>query len=84
MTGTLTSIGGLIGKLYQIEQLSIFAEVLQGVSVPIYDGVTEFTPSPETQTIKINGYRGISDITINPIPSNYGLITWNGSILTVS
>jgi hypothetical protein len=24
------------------------------------------------------------NIVINPIPSNYGLITWNGSTLTVS
>ena len=25
-----------------------------------------------------------SDVTVNPIPSNYGLITWDGSVLTVS
>jgi len=25
-----------------------------------------------------------SDITIAPIPSNYGLITWDGSVLMVS
>lgn len=24
------------------------------------------------------------NIVINPIPSNYGLITWNGSVITVS
>ena len=24
------------------------------------------------------------DVTIKPIPQNYGLITWNGSFLTVS
>ena len=24
------------------------------------------------------------NIRINPIPSNYGLITWDGSVLTVS
>lgn len=29
-------------------------------------------------------YDGLSQVTVNPIPSNYGLITWNGSILTVS
>ena len=25
-----------------------------------------------------------SDITVHPIPSNYGLVEWNGAVLTVS
>ena len=53
-------------------------------TVPDYDGPYEFTPSPELQTIETNGFRMTDNVTINPIPSNYGLITWNGSILTVS
>lgn len=50
----------------------------------VYDGSYEFTPSESTQTIEIADKRALTDITINPIPSNYGLITWNGSELTVS
>lgn len=50
----------------------------------VYDGPTEFTPSGSTQTIAIENKKALADITINPIPSNYGLITWNGSELTVS
>lgn len=50
----------------------------------VYDGPTEFTPSGSTQTIAIADKKALTDITINPIPSNYGLITWNGSELTVS
>ena len=50
----------------------------------VYDGPTEFTPSGSTQTIAIENKKALEDITINPIPSNYGLITWNGSELTVS
>ena len=49
-----------------------------------YEGEYEFTPSAETQTIPIAGMTARGDITINPIPSNYGLITWNGEYLTVS
>ena len=49
-----------------------------------YEGVYDFTPSAETQTIPINGKTATQDITINPIPQNYGLITWNGATLTVS
>ena len=55
-----------------------------GGSVPVYPGPTEFTPSAEKQTIGVSGYRLKENITINPIPSNYGLITWDGSTLTVS
>lgn len=51
---------------------------------PTYDGGTTFTPSAEAQTIPTAHTVLLSDITINPIPSNYGLITWNGITLTVS
>lgn len=51
---------------------------------PNYEGETTFTPSAEMQTIPTAHTVLLSDITINPIPSNYGLITWNGSTLTVS
>lgn len=49
-----------------------------------YEGPYEFTPTQSTQTIAIEGKTATEDIVINPIPSNYGLITWNGSTLTVS
>ena len=49
-----------------------------------YAGAYEFTPSDETQTISISGRVAERDITINPIPQNYGLVTWNGAFLTVS
>lgn len=53
-------------------------------TIPDYDGEYVFTPTQETQTVYANGMRLLDNITINPIPSNYGLITWNGSTLTVS
>jgi len=49
-----------------------------------YEGITEVTPSAETQTLQTNGLMLQANITINPIPSNYGLITWTGSTITVS
>lgn len=49
-----------------------------------YTGAYSFTPTQSTQTIPINGKTATADITINPIPSNYGLITWDGSTLMVS
>ena len=49
-----------------------------------YTGEYEFTPSEDTQTITIEGKTASQDIVIQPIPSNYGLITWDGRTLTVS
>ena len=50
----------------------------------VYEGTYEWTPSSELQTIEIANKKALENITINPIPNNYGLITWNGSTLTVS
>lgn len=49
-----------------------------------YEGSYEFTPSAERQTIQIKGKMATEDIIVKSIPSNYGLIEWNGSALTVS
>ena len=49
-----------------------------------YTGSYEFTPSSETQTIPIANLIASENITINPIPQTYGLVTWNGSFLTIS
>lgn len=51
---------------------------------PIYDGPKEITPSRETQVLETQEKILITNIVVNPIPKNYGLITWNGSVLTVS
>lgn len=48
-----------------------------------YQGETEVTPSLEEQVLYTNDKLVRSNITIKPIPSNYGKITWNGSYLTV-
>lgn len=59
-----------------------------GLFMPIYPNAYEgeyvITPSLETQTIPMQGLMASKNITIDPIPSNYGLITWDGSALTVS
>lgn len=52
--------------------------------LPVYSGQTEITPSGDTQVLQTANRTVLQNIIINPIPSNYGLITWNGSTLTVS
>ena len=52
--------------------------------LPVYSGQTEITPSEDTQVLQTADRTVLQNIIINPIPSNYGKITWNGSTLTVS
>lgn len=49
-----------------------------------YDGPYEATPAATAQTFATTGKLMVREFTVNPIPSNWGLITWNGSTLTVS
>lgn len=49
-----------------------------------YQGAYEFTPTTEAQTIPTDHLVLMDNITIDPIPNNYGLITWDGSTLMVS
>lgn len=49
-----------------------------------YAGPYEATPTASAQTFDTTGKLMVRDFTVAPIPSNWGLITWNGSVLTVS
>lgn len=55
-----------------------------GSILPIYDGEYTITPGDEEQVLQTRKTVLTENIVINPIPSNYGKITWNGSALTVS
>lgn len=73
ISGSLSGVGGLVGSLSGAAPIT-----------PAYSGPYEYTPTQGTQTVEISGKRATENIVINPIPSNYGLITWDGSVLTVS
>lgn len=49
-----------------------------------YTGEYTVTPTDEAVVLNTNGLRMTDNITVNPIPSNYGLITWNGAGIKVS
>lgn len=49
-----------------------------------YEGPYTVTPSEETQVLETAGLTCRSNITVLPIPTNYGRIAWNGSVLTVT
>ena len=64
-------------------EFGVITTIGQG-DLPWYTGATEVTPSVQRQVLETANHAVASNIVINPIPSNYGLITWNGSTLTVS
>lgn len=49
-----------------------------------YTGETTVTPSSETQQLATAGLVIPTDIIIEPIPKNYGLISWSGLGIRVS
>ena len=63
---------------------SFEVQMEQGKSIEIYDGSYDITPSSERQVLPMTLKEAIQDLIIEPIPNNYGLITYDGSIITVS
>ena len=54
------------------------------VTAGAYQGEYEVTPSLEETVLITRGKIMTQNVVVNPIPSNYGLITWNGAFLKVS
>lgn len=79
---TKSAIEGDIAK----KNYTLDGEVINNAmkSIPTYRGAYEVTPSDTQQILSTENMRMEHNVVINPIPSNYGLITWNGSFLTVS
>ena len=71
-------------RLETIDGGVISLDASEGSTPPTYRGDYTVTPSESTQVLSIRGKMAISDITIEPIPNNYGLVTWNGSVLRIS
>lgn len=84
ITGALSVIRTVTGSLSNSISVTGKLTVPEVIDTRHYQGVYEFTPSDETQIIPTSGLKLTQDIVINPIPSNYGLVTWNGSQLTIS
>lgn len=81
---TLESSEALSFELEDNGSIEFDLETPMAIEVNRYEGSYEVTPSNEMQTLNTDGLLMTQNVTINPIPNNYGLITWNGSTLTVS
>lgn len=49
-----------------------------------YHGPVHIVPTTSVQTLPTANRILTDNITIEPVPNNYGLITWNGAELIVS
>lgn len=49
-----------------------------------YTGDYTIAPTTEAQVLSTKNLWMTDNITIEPVPQNYGLITWDGSVITVT
>ena len=71
----------LSDSLYTVTNPQIVREI---VEAPPYEGSYTVTPTAETQILETKHYRMTENLVINPIPSDYGRITWSGAGIRVS
>lgn len=70
-----------------LEEVTLSNDTVINVSVskiPKWEGEYTFTPTDEAIVLDTEGKMMEDKLTINPIPSNYGKISWNGIFLMVS
>lgn len=84
LSGTLSKGLTLQGALSAPQKIEGQLTIPNAILPPSYEGPYEVTPCAEEQTLETNALYMTGDITINPIPNNYGLITYDGSTITVS
>ena len=61
-----------------------FGETIEVHVADYYEGPYRATPTNADITVPVEGKTMLEDFVVEAIPSNYGLITWNGSTITVS
>lgn len=65
-------------------ECEMIAEGIISTPADPYQGEYIITPAQYAQVLGTEGCLMDQNITVNPIPQNYGLITWDGSAITVS
>lgn len=88
---TTVVLGGETNLVTRIDGTASLSNVLDGETLEYLGGAVqleqdvEVTPTDEDQIIEpSSGYAGLKNVTVKAIPSNYGLITWNGLGIRVS
>ena len=82
--GDLNLRNTVSGDLELHEVINGECGVFMPLNPPAYTGELTVTPGSQAQVLETAGLLVPENIVVEPIPSNYGLITWNGSTITVS
>ena len=92
MQGYIENIPSLVGLIQQAESMQgeastvgyCVGSISRVIPANAYRGQYNITPSNERQILQTEDKVMMQNVTINPIPSNYGLITYDGTVITVS
>lgn len=82
--GTLSSPATIRGALATAPTIIGDLTIPKMLMPDIYEGPFTVTPSAQAQVLDTAEKYLTDSITVGPIPNNYGLITWDGSVITVS
>ena len=84
ITGSLSLLGDISGNVSDPGKISGGSKVPEKEVLPSFSGPYTVTPTQSQQVLQTEGMKMAHNVVVEPIPSCYGLITWNGSTLTVS
>lgn len=84
LVGTISGPGALSGSVSAAGTLAGALSMAPPLEPERYEGPYEVTPAESAQRLATGGLMMTGDVTVAAIPSNYGLITWDGAALTVS
>ncbi len=85
LEGKLSAIPSLSGSLSQgCGMVGSIEHVAGREYYPYYNGRHRVVPTRQEQVLPTAATIVTENIVVAPIPNNYGLITWNGSYITVS
>lgn len=84
ITGSISAVGSVTGTLSVQAGLTGTLTVPMVAEAEYYEGDYEVTPMPVAQRLETANRLMHDDVIVGAIPSNYGLITWDGFTLTVS
>ncbi len=84
LTGILSARRNLVGVLSSSKH-SLSGIIGRNTNMPYYAGPYVVDPlRQEPVVLETAGLAMATNVVLNPIPKNYGLITWDGMVMTVS
>lgn len=84
ISGRLTPEARLSGRITPQERIRGNITIPAKILPEEYHGSYDIIPGSEAQILETGEHWLPDNIIIEPIPNNYGLITWDGSVITVS